>query len=47
MKTLIRWLENAKQNEGMHMSLRKDPSSGKVGDHIFWLYLYGVDVTRL
>ena len=47
MKTLTRWLENAKQNEGMHMTLRKDPSSGKVGDHIFWLYLYGVDVTRL
>ena len=47
MTTLSHWLENAKETEGMHMLLRKDPSSGKVGDHISWLYLRGVDVTRL
>ena len=32
---LSRWLENAKKNEGMHMLLRQNPSSQKVGDNIF------------
>ena len=35
MTVLSRWLENAKKNEGMHMILHKNPSSGKVSDSTF------------
>ena len=34
---LNRWWKNAKENEGMHMILRKNPSSEKVGDSILAL----------
>lgn len=34
---LSQWYKNAKKNEGMHMILRKNPSSEEVGDNIFAL----------
>ena len=38
---LNRWWKNAKKNEGMHMLLRKIPSSEKVGDNIFGIPPWG------
>ena len=37
---LSQWYKNAKKNEGMHMVLRKNPSSEEVGDNIFALPLW-------
>ena len=39
---LNRWWKNAKQNEGMHMLLRKIPSSEKVGDNTFRITSVGL-----
>ena len=35
MAVLTKWFKNAKKNEGMHMILRKDLSSDKVGISVF------------